>query len=119
MRCMMCDAEMILMKVIEDETMAVPGFERRAYMCSVCHDTESRLVFNNHAKERDTEALPVPTPPPITPALTIQNQRTTAQGGLVRLLADIGDRARNGGRSIVEGIFRQMRTATRKAESRH
>ena len=116
---MMCGAEMILMKVIEDETMAVPGFERRAYICSVCHDTESRLVFNNHAKERDTEVLPVSTPPFIAPAPTIQNQRTTAQGGLGRLLANIGDRARNRGRSIAQAIFRQMRTATRKAESRH
>jgi hypothetical protein len=30
---MACGAEMILMKVIEDMTMPVPGFERHAYMC--------------------------------------------------------------------------------------
>ena len=89
MRCMMCGAEMILMKVVEDETMAVPGFERQAYMCSVCYDTENRLVFNKHAKERDTEAVPVLTPPPIAPTSTIQNQRATAQDFLGRVLAKL------------------------------
>ena len=89
MRCMMCGAEMILMKVVEDETMAVPGFERQAYMCSVCYDTENRLVFNKHAKERDAEAVPVLTPPPIAPTSTIQSQRATAQDFLGRVLAKI------------------------------
>ena len=42
---------MILVKVIADETMPVPGFQRHAYMCSLCHDTEQRLVFNKHAQE--------------------------------------------------------------------
>ena len=46
MRCMACGAEMILLKVIADETMPVPGFQRHAYMCSLCHDTEQRLFFN-------------------------------------------------------------------------
>jgi hypothetical protein len=30
MRCMACGAEMILVKVIEDVTMPIPGFERHA-----------------------------------------------------------------------------------------
>jgi hypothetical protein len=85
----MCGAEMILMKVIEDETMVVPGFERQAFMCSVCYDTENRLVFNKHPKERDTEAAPALTPPPVAPASTIQNQRTTTQGFLGRVVAKI------------------------------
>jgi DNA-directed RNA polymerase subunit RPC12/RpoP len=46
MRCMACGAEMILVKVIEDVTMPVPGFQRRVYMCSECNETEQRLVFN-------------------------------------------------------------------------
>jgi hypothetical protein len=44
MRCMACRAEMILMKVIEDMTMPVPGFERHAYVCSLSNETEQRLV---------------------------------------------------------------------------
>ena len=41
---MACGAEMILVKVIEDVTMPVPGFQRRAYMCSECNETEQRLA---------------------------------------------------------------------------
>jgi hypothetical protein len=73
MRCMACGGEMILMKVIQDVTQPIPGFERHAYMCSLCHDTEHRLVFNKQAKECDSEIGPA------TPVSTIQNLRTTAQ----------------------------------------
>ena len=51
MRCMACGAEMILVKVIEDVTMPVPGFQRRAYMCSECNETEQRLVFNKPGEQ--------------------------------------------------------------------
>jgi hypothetical protein len=34
MRCMACGAEMILTNVVQDETMAVPGFEHQTFMCS-------------------------------------------------------------------------------------
>jgi len=70
MRCMACGGEMILMKAIEDLSMAVPGFERRSYMCSVCLDTEQRLVFNKQAKEREIDPVPVLMAPPTAPAST-------------------------------------------------
>jgi hypothetical protein len=54
MHCMACGAEMILVKVIEDVTMPVPGFEHRAYMCSLYNETEHRLVFNK--RETQSEA---------------------------------------------------------------
>jgi predicted ATPase len=57
MHCMACGAEMILVKVIEDVTMPVPGFERHAYMCSLCNETEQRLAFNRRAEERETVEL--------------------------------------------------------------
>jgi hypothetical protein len=82
MRCMACGAEMILTTVIEDETMPVPGFQRHAYMCSSCHDTEQRLVFNKHAKKADTVTTAVVTPAPVAPPSTIENLRTTAKGFL-------------------------------------
>ena len=50
MRCLVCNAEMILMKVDQDDTMPVPGFERRTFMCSECHDVERRFVFTKHAQ---------------------------------------------------------------------
>jgi hypothetical protein len=31
---MACAAEMLLMKVVEDDTMAVAGFEHHTFMCS-------------------------------------------------------------------------------------
>lgn len=91
MRCMRCGAEMILMNTIDDETMAVPGFERHAYMCSECHDTEQRLVFNKQSEKRGTDTLAVPAPSPTAPVST-QNPRKIAHGFLRRALAKIRGR---------------------------
>jgi hypothetical protein len=57
---MASSADMILLKVIADETMPVSGFQRHAYMCSLCHDTEQRFFFNKHAQERELEIVPAP-----------------------------------------------------------
>jgi hypothetical protein len=85
MRCMACGAEMILVKVIADETMPVPGFQRHAYMCSLCHDTEQRLFFNKHAQQRELETVPAP----VEPASTVQNLRAAAKGFLEPVLAKL------------------------------
>ena len=85
MRCMACGADMILVKVIADETMPVPGFQRHAYMCSLCHDTEQRLVFNKHGQERELETVPAP----VEPASTVQNLRAAAKGFLEPVLAKL------------------------------
>jgi hypothetical protein len=42
---MACGAEMALMNVVQDDTMAVSGFEHHTFMCSGCGDVEQRLVF--------------------------------------------------------------------------
>ena len=63
MRCMACGAEMILITVTEDVSMPVPGFKHHSYMCSKCHDTEQRLVFNKRDEECGIEAA---TSPPST-----------------------------------------------------
>jgi hypothetical protein len=85
MRCMACGADMILVKVIADETMPVPGFQRHAYMCSLCHDTGQRLVFNKHGQERELETVPAP----VEPASTVRNLRAAAKGFLEPVLAQI------------------------------
>ena len=59
MRCMVCDAEMILMKVVPDDTMPVPGFERRTFICSACQDVEQHLAFVKPGCESDAEPVPV------------------------------------------------------------
>jgi hypothetical protein len=62
MRCLVCNAEMILMKVDQDDTMPVHGFERRTFICSKCHDVERRFVFSNHAREGEPETVQVAPP---------------------------------------------------------
>jgi hypothetical protein len=65
MRCLVCNAEMILMAVVEDDAMPVRGFEHHTFKCSECHDVEQRLVFAKHGRESGTEPLSVHTTPSI------------------------------------------------------
>jgi hypothetical protein len=55
MRCEACDAEMVLMKVVRDDAMAVLGFECHTFRCSACHETERRLVFIERGRETYAE----------------------------------------------------------------
>jgi hypothetical protein len=61
MRCMACGAEMILVNAIEDHSMPVAGFERRAYICSLCNETEQRLVFNKPSAQAESSVAPAST----------------------------------------------------------
>jgi len=45
MHCILCDGEMVLMNVVQVDTMLVAGFEHRTFMCSSCQDVERRHVF--------------------------------------------------------------------------
>jgi hypothetical protein len=89
MRCMACGGEMILMNVVQDDAMAVPGFEHHTFMCSECQDVEQRLVFMKHGRERYTVPMPVQAAPPIVPAPTVQDEHVAASGLLSRVLARI------------------------------
>jgi hypothetical protein len=73
---MACGAEMALMNVVQDDTMAVSGFEHHTFMCSGCGDVEQRLVFakpgepssSNAASPvlaKTAEPLPSDAPPPV------------------------------------------------------
>jgi hypothetical protein len=66
MRCMLCDAEMILIKAVKDDAMPVPGFERRTFMCPACQDVERHLAFVKQGREGDSEPMPVPSAPPFS-----------------------------------------------------
>src|SRR5262245_16591797 len=103
MRCLLCDAEMILMNVVPDDTMLVAGFEHRTFMCSSCHDVERRLVFIGAAEaipclqrhlfadeQDDSGPMPPPDTTPVTapisvlqdePAFVIQVERAVAVQG--------------------------------------
>jgi len=47
MQCLACGADnkMLLMDVVQDDTMKVPVIERQIYMCSACRHIARRLVF--------------------------------------------------------------------------
>ena len=77
---------MILMNVVQDDTMAVPGFEHHTFTCSDCEDTERRLVFTKPSRESDTEPTPVQAAPPIAPASTVQDEQRRS-GVLSRVVA--------------------------------
>ena len=73
MLCMACGAEMILTNVVQDETMAVPGFEHHTFMCSECQDIERRFVFMKQDRNSDTEGMPEQVAP-VVPASTAQDE---------------------------------------------
>jgi hypothetical protein len=79
---MACGAEMILVNAIEDISMPVAGFERRAYMCSLCNETEQRLVFNKLGEQAESAIAPLSTSD--VPASTPPNLIERAKN-LVRL----------------------------------
>ena len=105
MRCMACGAKMALMNVVQDDTMAVPGFEHHTFLCSGCGDVEQRLVFakpgepssSNAASPvlakpaeplpsdappavvaKPAEPLPVHAAPPISPVPAVRGERAPA-----------------------------------------
>jgi hypothetical protein len=88
MRCLACGAEMHLMHVVQDETMLVPGYEHRTFMCSACGDIERRLVFARDIGQSPTEPVPVHTAPPISLAPD-QQDRIPTSGILRRLFAKL------------------------------
>jgi hypothetical protein len=88
MRCLACGAEMHLMHVVQDETMLVPGYEHRTFMCSACGDIERRLVFARDIGQSPTEPVPVHTAPPISLAPDQQDPIPTS-GILRRLFAKL------------------------------
>jgi hypothetical protein len=95
MRCMACGAEMILMQTVQDDTMAVAGFEHHTFMCSDCHDVERRLVFVRPVEQDGIEPVTVHAAPPISPASTAEpvstaeNERAAPPGILMRVFAKL------------------------------
>jgi hypothetical protein len=85
MRCLACGSEMHLMHVVQDDTMPVPGYEHRTFMCSACGDIERRLVFARDTGQGHTEPMSVHTAPPISPApIGTQLEWSEAQRALLK-----------------------------------
>jgi hypothetical protein len=56
MRCMACDAEMQLAKIIRTNIMRAPGYEHRFFTCSACSAVEQRLAFSPKVSNADPRA---------------------------------------------------------------
>jgi hypothetical protein len=91
MRCKACDAEMILLNLVQD-TMAAPGFKYDTFMCSECHDIVRRSVFTKHGRGSAAEPMPLHTSPAIAPASTVQNEPVATLGLFGRVLAKLRSR---------------------------
>jgi hypothetical protein len=82
----MCDAEMILIKAVADESVGVAGFERHTLQCANCGDVEERLVFSAKPGARPADVPPqeAPSVSPSPSALPAPIAKTETQdnGGL-------------------------------------
>jgi hypothetical protein len=59
-RCIACGENMILLNVVHDRTMIVPGYERQTLQCSACGVSERRLIFKSRQSHpaRATSSAP-------------------------------------------------------------
>ena len=55
MRCLFCNAEMVLMEAVQADPTTLPGFEHRTFLCPACHRIERRLA---HAGAKAPSAAP-------------------------------------------------------------
>jgi hypothetical protein len=87
MRCTACGAELILTKVVPDNT-GVPGFEHHSFICSACHVTEHRVLFMRNGREDDAETMPKHLAPRIRSTSTVHDEHA-APGFFGRAVAKI------------------------------
>jgi hypothetical protein len=80
---------MILTNVVPDETVALPGVERHAFVCSECHVSENRVVFIKDGRETDSPPMTMQAAPRIKRASTQQDEYVAAPGLLGRVMAVI------------------------------
>jgi hypothetical protein len=57
MLCLACGAEMILVQVVKDTTMFVPGYEHHTWQCSGCSTIEQRMTFTREKTPTQTASV--------------------------------------------------------------
>ena len=67
-----CGAEMRLVKVEQDDSMMVTGYEHHTFECSSCQEVERRLIFTQEPTPHPGKPLPVA--PVLSPATKEQNE---------------------------------------------
>jgi hypothetical protein len=50
MRCVVCGAEMHLLRIAADKTMMVPDYVHHSFECSACREVEHRLTFTRASR---------------------------------------------------------------------
>jgi hypothetical protein len=70
---MACGAEMMLMNVDRDDSMALLGCAHHTLKCPECQDVKWHLAFIRH--NRASPPMPVQAAPPVVPASTKQDAR--------------------------------------------
>jgi hypothetical protein len=73
MLCILCGAEMRLIRVQPDDTMMVKGYEYRTFECPSCQETELRLTFTHEPTPQPGQPVPADTSAPVPPAATGQD----------------------------------------------
>ena len=93
MRCFVCDADMVLVSVLPDQTMA--DLEHHTFLCSECRDAERRLAFVKNGREVEmapneyAASLPIDAAPSIVPVSPEKEHDLEAQGLFSRVLERI------------------------------
>jgi hypothetical protein len=70
MLCLACGAEMILVQVVKDTTMFVPGYEHHTWQCSGCSTVERRMTFTREKTPTQTAAAEQTQTAPAEPSQT-------------------------------------------------
>jgi hypothetical protein len=86
MRCTACGAELILTKVVPDNTVTVRGVEDHTFICSECHVTERRVVFIKDGRETASPPMPMQAAQR-TKRASEQDEHVAAPGLLSRVVA--------------------------------
>jgi hypothetical protein len=103
---------MLLMQSVQDDTMAVAGFEHHTFMCSSCHDIEHRLVFAKQDPEATAaKEMSNVEPPTKAPEESDTLERTDAERVLEYTASPIS--AEGGERVPVTGVLRRVFTRLR------
>jgi len=87
MLCILCGAEMRLIKVEPDETGLVAGFEYHTLECTGCGELERRLTFTRHS-EPPAQPMPVHSAPPIAPGCAEHIEPAPTMGASARAVAE-------------------------------
>jgi hypothetical protein len=71
MLCLACGAEMILVQVVKDTTMFVPGYEHHTWQCSGCSTVERRMTFTREKTPTQAVAVEPTQTMPVEPTQSV------------------------------------------------